>query len=623
MLGEKVMATRPLWLRWVLLLLMFVGSHAENVFVQAVAGPNKRILILYENQATLPAVVQVAAGLRESMLANMPLDMEIYSEYLDTDRFPDPANVIRIADYLISKYASIRFDMVLAGGPGALRFALDHRSSIGNDAPIVFGAVSDTSLRNKVLPPDVKGIVSHFDVRKTIDLALTLQPDARRIVIMTGTSGFDRTWQATAKEALTDSYRGVPVDYRSDLTLDGYKAVASALPRDTILMVLNIFEDAAGRKFYPRDATQAISSVSKAPAYSVYSSHFGAGVLAGYVGTFEDIGKEMGMTASRILAGDLSGPQTYLLKGGPLIDWNLVKHWGIDPARIPEGSQILNYQMSAWEKYRIEILTMLTVILLQAATIVALFLERRRKLRLQTELNLERLELAYLSRTSQLGELSGALAHELNQPLTSILSNAESGSRLLENKPIDVDEIRDILNDIVLDNKRAATVITQLRRLMIRGETSREPIDLNYVTTTTLALARSELLARQTKVEVMLDMPEVLILGNMPQLQQVLLNLILNATDAMSNMTPSQREIAIQTKKRENGMCELTVTDHGVGIAAGRHLDMFKPFVSTKKSSLGLGLAICRSIVQAHGGTLQFDEKFEKGARAILVLPSA
>lgn len=622
MLAEKGTATRIMWLRWVPLLLFLIVIRAEYVLAQGATGPIKRILILYENQATLPAVVQVAAGLRESMLANMPLGVEIYSEYLDTDRFPDPANVVRIADYLTSKYVATRFDVVLAGGPGALRFALDHRSTIGSNAPIVFGAVGDTSLRSMVLPPDVKGVVSHFDVRKTIDLALTLQPDASKIVIMTGSSGFDRNWQATAKEALTDSYRGVPVDYKSELTLDGFKTVASALPRNAILMVLNIFEDADGRKFYPRDATQVISSVSKAPAYSVYSSHFGAGVMAGYVGTFEDIGKEMGIIASRILAGDLSGPQTYLLEGGPMIDWNLIKHWGIDPIRIPKDAQVLNYQMPAWEKYRIEILTMLAVILLQAATIVALFLERRRKLRLQTELNLERLELAYLSRTSQLGELSGALAHELNQPLTSILSNAESGTRLLENKPIDIDELRDILNDIVLDNKRAATVITQLRRLMIRGETSLEPMDLNYAATTTLALARSELLARQTNVEVMFDMPDVPIRGNLPQLQQVLLNLILNATDAMANVTPAQREIAIQTKKRENGTCELTVTDRGVGIETGHHAEVFKPFVSTKKSSLGLGLAICRSIVQAHGGTLRFDENFEKGARVILVLPS-
>jgi signal transduction histidine kinase len=166
---------------------------------------------------------------------------------------------------------------------------------------------------------------------------------------------------------------------------------------------------------------------------------------------------------------------------------------------VAKDVPVQNDVLSPWKRYRTEILTMLAVVLLQSATVIALFVQRRRKIRLQAELNLERLELAYLSRTSQLGELSGALAHELNQPLTSILANAESGVRLLDNDPIDVKELRDILGDIVLDNKRAATVITQLRRLMIRGETSLEPMDFNHAVTTTLALARSELLPRQSR----------------------------------------------------------------------------------------------------------------------------
>jgi signal transduction histidine kinase len=289
---------------------------------------------------------------------------------------------------------------------------------------------------------------------------------------------------------------------------------------------------------------------------------------------------------------------------------------------VAKDVPVQNDVLSPWKRYRTEILTMLAVVLLQSATVIALFVQRRRKIRLQAELNLERLELAYLSRTSLLGELSGALAHELNQPLTSILANAESGVRLLDNDPIDVKELRDILGDIVLDNKRAATVITQLRRLMIRGETSLEPMDFNHAVTTTLALARSELLARQTCVDVVLDMPDVPIRGNLAQLQQVILNLLLNASDAMAHLPPTQREIVLRTRKRERGACELTVTDRGVGISPQRRSEVFKPFVSTKKTSLGLGLAICRSIAQAHGGTLRFDESFDEGARAIFTLPA-
>jgi len=277
---------------------------------------------------------------------------------------------------------------------------------------------------------------------------------------------------------------------------------------------------------------------------------------------------------------------------------------------------------SIWQRRHAEISILAGAIILQCVTIAALYIQHRRKRRLETELVLERLELAYLSRTSQLGELSGALAHELNQPLTSILANAEAARDMLGRTPYDLGELNAIIDDIILDNTRAANVITQLRSLMIRGESRLDPMDLNDAVNTTLALVRSELLARQTRVDAMLDLPDVPIRGNLAQLQQVVLNLLLNAADAMAELSPPNREITIETRNKDGGMCELAVTDSGLGIDPQRQEEVFKPFVSTKKASLGLGLAICRSIVQAHGGMLEFDARIERGARIILTLPT-
>lgn len=277
--------------------------------------------------------------------------------------------------------------------------------------------------------------------------------------------------------------------------------------------------------------------------------------------------------------------------------------------------------MEAWEIYRAGMLAAL-VIAVQSAMIVALFLQYRRRVRREGEFNLERLELSQLSRTSQFGELSGALAHELTQPLTAILSNAEVAFQLLDKEPLDIVELREVIGDIIVDNKRATNVITQLPRLMIRGDTNLEPMDLNHAVTTTLALARSELQARQTHVDVLLHMPNVPVHANLTQLQQVILNLVLNACDAMAPLAPSAREIFIRTRKCTNRNCELTVEDRGPGIPAKQLADVFRPFVSTKASGLGLGLAICKSIARAHGGTLRFDNTFTKGARAVLSLPS-
>jgi signal transduction histidine kinase len=585
-------------------------------------GP-ARVLVLYENDPTLPAAMEIAQGIRASLLETGPPKLELFSDYMDTIRFEGAAHLAVLTRYLQEKYRDVRFDVVMATGPGALKFALSHREIFGEKTPIVFGAVTDTSAEGMALPPDVKGIVSHFDVRKTMDLAITLQPDARQIVVMTGSADFDKRWQVSTREALADSYAGVRVSYLSGLSIDGFKAAAAKLASNTIVLIPTLFEDANGRRFVPREAVEMVVKSSNAPIYAVYSSYLGTGVVGGFVGTFHEVGIEMGSLTSDILRGDLSAPQTRQVKDGPLVDWRQIVRWGIDPKRIPDNAEIQNREPSAWDRYRVEIVAAAIVFLILVSTIVILFFQHRRRLRLEADLKLERLELAYLSRSTQLGELSGALAHELNQPLTSILANAEAGSRLLDIEPVDLPEMREIMKDIVFDNKRAATVITQLRRLLLKGETTLERMDLNHAVATTISLARSELLARQTHVDVMLDMPAVPVLANLPQLQQVILNLVLNAADAMAHLPPNRREIAVQTRKRQNGICELTVTDRGKGVSAEQRVEIFKPFVSTKQASLGLGLSICRSIAKAHGGTLRFDEDFVGGARAIFTLHSA
>jgi signal transduction histidine kinase len=464
-------------------------------------------------------------------------------------------------------------------------------------------------------------VINHFDVGKTIDLAGRLQPNATRVVVVTGSADFDRSWEKSARETLGDSYSGRDVEYLSGLTLEGFKEKARQLHADAILLILTVFQDAEGRKFVPRDAAAEIAAASGAPAYAVYSSNIGQGVLGGYVETFESMGQDMARLTDQYFAGAPPTPQTIHSKGGPVVDWRQMRRWGIEPARLPKDAELRFYEPTAWERYRPEILAALTVVLLQAATIAALIVQDRRRRRIGQELAVERLELAHLSRRTQLGELSGAFAHELNQPLTSILANAEAGARLLRKNPPDTEELKEILGDIVEEDKRAAGVIVQLRRLMVKGEAKLDPIDLNEAVTATIALARSELLARQTKCDFQRGQPYLPVRGNLVQLQQVILNLILNATDAMSQLAPSERQIAITTRRRDDGFRELAILDRGPGLAPEMRTKAFKPFVSTKPNGLGLGLAICHSIALAHGGTLKFDEQRTNGAQIILALP--
>jgi C4-dicarboxylate-specific signal transduction histidine kinase len=217
----------------------------------------------------------------------------------------------------------------------------------------------------------------------------------------------------------------------------------------------------------------------------------------------------------------------------------------------------------------------------------------------------QRQQLAHLGRAAVLGELSGAFAHELVQPLTSILGNAEAALTILGREPLTPPEIRDMLRDIIKDDVRAAEVIQRLRSMLARGEIQREPVDLNQIVREVLALARSDIITRNVSVTMQLDPVAPLVLADRVQLQQVLLNLIVNACEAMSDTQANERCLTVGTRVVERGhSLECFVSDRGRGIPSDQLEHIFQPFVTTKKHGLGLGLAICRSIIEAHGGRL-------------------
>lgn len=616
------MSRPPIVFRVLILLLCLAPSLGKPCSAEA-GEPVKRLLVVYENESTLFAVTEVARGLREGFEGDAQTRIEYYSEYLDAVRFPGADHLARQAQYLAAKYSDIPLDVVLAAGPGALRFLLEHREEIAPGIPLVFGGITDATLKELTLPADVRGVVSRFDPVGTVDLARTLQPSAERIVVMTGSSEFDRQWEARAREELTGNHQGLNVEHVSGLTLDGFKDASRRLSADTILLILTIFEDASGRTFVPRDAAAEIAAASAAPAYGVYSSFVGTGVVGGFVETFEGIGMDMAALAKQIMSGTPPKQQFVASTGRPVVDWRQLERWNISDDLLPAGTQIEFHEPTAWERYRLEILVALAVIALQAATIAGLVVLDRRRRTVQEELALERLELAHLSRTTQLGQLSGAFAHELNQPLTSILANAEAGARLLDKKPTDLNELRDILEDIAADDRRAAGVIAQLRQLMVKGEVELERVDLNRAVAATIELAQSELVARQTEVVFRRQQKELPVQGNLPQLQQIVLNLILNATEAMSHLPAAEREITIETRTLPDGTRQLSVSDRGPGIPPEMREKAFKPFVSGGAGGMGLGLSICRSIALAHGGTLAFEDHDGVGARVILTLPSS
>jgi signal transduction histidine kinase len=250
--------------------------------------------------------------------------------------------------------------------------------------------------------------------------------------------------------------------------------------------------------------------------------------------------------------------------------------------------------------------------------LLAVVLEERARAALESRE--QRLQLTHLSRVAMLGEMSGGLAHELNQPLTAILSNAQAAQAFIANKAIDEAELVEILRDIIAAERRAGEVISHLRALFKRGETHLQRLDANDLVREVLSLAHGDLATRSVEVLPKLAADPANVEGDRIQLQQVMLNLILNASEAMACLPAGERKLAVHTMITPHYVY-IRFIDCGPGFAAELREKLFEPFYTTKPQGLGLGLSISRSIIHAHGGQLLCSSGPGRGARFSMVLP--
>jgi len=243
--------------------------------------------------------------------------------------------------------------------------------------------------------------------------------------------------------------------------------------------------------------------------------------------------------------------------------------------------------------------------------------------RKQAELDAQRgrAELSHLSRVALMGEMSASIAHELNQPLSGILSNAAAGQRFIDRGDVDLGEVRELLGDIVSDGRRASDVVRGIRGMVKKEQLARRSVDLNEIVMDALRMASPDALLHSCQFETSLDPNLPAIDGDPVQLQQVLLNLAINAFDAMRDTPASKRKVLIATQSNGDDMVRTSVRDYGVGISEEMRDRLFDPFFSTKTEGLGMGLAIVRSIVESHGGTITAENADGGGTRFEFVLP--
>jgi two-component system sensor kinase FixL len=239
------------------------------------------------------------------------------------------------------------------------------------------------------------------------------------------------------------------------------------------------------------------------------------------------------------------------------------------------------------------------------------------------EVDRNRKELTHLARVASLGELASSLAHELNQPLTAILSNAQAAQKFIESDKANTADLREAVDDIVLDSCRASEVIKKIRTMVRKGDMELQPVDVGGVVSDIALLVHSDAMAREVSTTIDIAENLSMVFGDKVQLQQVVLNLLLNAFDAVKECDPAERIIETTVREEVGGGVRITVKDRGHGLTVDRMGKIFRPFFTTKPQGLGLGLSISRTIVTAHGGRLWAENNEDKGASFHITLPRA
>lgn len=592
-------------------------------FSQELARPAPRILLLHPSDLLLPGTIEQDAITRKALSDALPPPLEFYSVGFDDLRSLGASVEDDLVALLLKKFGERPPDLVVLHGPMHELFKRN-RARLWPGAPIMFVGVAGHRLDDPALPEDVPIISANFDLPGTVELALRLQPAARRLLLITGSASYDRMWQALALPQLQKFRNRLAIESTSGQSLVELEARLASVGPETIVFYLSMFRDNSQRIYFQRDVIAVLAARSRVPIFITHQIgvNEGWGPLGGSVVNWNGQHDAIGDIARRLIAGESSAD---ILSPAPVpavcrIDWRRLRHWQIPANRVPKNCEILFREQSFWVRYRTQTILIGLIVLLQAAVIALLL--RQRHLRRQTLIQAERqrVELSHASRLAMVGELSASIAHEINQPLSAIHMNASVGEEMLESANPRLAELKEILGDIRRDDERASEVIKRLRELLQKRPIEMRQLNINETIRGVLQFLSVSARHREMYIKTELGDGLPAVRGDRVQLQQVVMNLVLNAIEAMAESPPDRRTLTVRTQEQPEGWIEVSVNDAGHGIAPDSLAKVFDPFFTTKREGMGLGLSISRTIVQAHGGRI-WAESHGAGATFRFTLP--
>ncbi|MFZ1949315.1 MAG: HAMP domain-containing sensor histidine kinase [Pseudolabrys sp.] len=508
-------------------------------------------------------------------------------------------------------------------GAPAAAFVQRHRQRLFAATPMVFTAVDQRRVQYSSLTANDAVVALRINYLSAFENILQVLPDTKDVIVVVGTSPIEKFWKEAIGKEVEPLANRIKLSWTDELSFEALLKQASALPPHTAIFWELMIVDAAGVVHEGAAPLTKLHAVANAPIFSYDESFFGSAIVGGPLLLPADSGREAAAVAIRILGGEKPGEiRTPLVQfASPVFDWREMQRWGISESRLPPGSEILFRNPTAWDQYKWHIMLAAAIILVQTALIVGLIYERRRRTAAEAD-SLRRVnELARMNRIATVSELSASIAHELKQPLATIAAYGNAGLRWLARQVPDVDEVRANLQGTIDAANRASVVIDELRAMFRKDNSRQTLVDVNRLLLDTLSLTNHEIQAKNISVQTELfEDSTLLVPADQVQLQQVILNLIVNAIEAM-NFMPDARELRITSGLHDADGVLITVEDSGPGIAPENLDKVFDTFFTTKPTGMGMGLSICRSIIEAHGGRLWASSAAPHGCIFHIVLP--
>jgi signal transduction histidine kinase len=582
----------------------------------------KRVLIVHSFGSTAPPFTTHATAFQTTLTKELGKRVDMDEVSLDMARYAQPDMEGPFVEFLLARLAKWQPDLVVPIGSPAGRFVNKYHDRLFPRTPVIY-----TGMDRRTLPPgafnNATFVGEDFKLAGLVEDILELAPDTNHIVVVLGATPLERYWAIEFQKTFAPFTDRVKFTWVNDLTFEQMLELAATLPPRSFILLGLLLRDAAGVTHNEDEALQRLHAVASAPINGLYQHQLGLGIVGGRLYQAELEGDESARIAIRILRGEpvSNFPPKFIGTVGPRYDWRELRRWNISEDRLPPSSVILFRQPTLWQEYRWHVVSAVGLIGAQAALIVALLFQRQR--RREAEAALRQAEtagrrhlgqIAHLDRVAGMSQLASSIAHEVTQPLTAILTNAQAARRLLARAEPELEELRSCLDDIISDDKRASDVIRRTWQLLKRTEVVRIPLALNDVAANTIGLVANDAMLHAVGIEFFPAARLPVAYGDPVQIQQVILNLVANAITAAANGGTPTRKVTVWTSAATAPHLELGVRDSGKGIPEAALDRIFEPFFTTKPDGLGMGLAISHTIVEAHGGRLLAENDPDGGA---------